>query len=312
MRPTVTEVLRRAFDNVVANWPLLLIRFAESAILAAIVIGGLVATIVPIALSFGLTKFEPPTDPEGMADLMLMLLRDYWYLVLLILAVLTVLTLVAVAVHSFFEAGSARVYVDGERAAGPAPHGPRSRFRAFTGERWMSGGKAHWLTIFWIFNGVWGVGGLILLVPLLIVLALMVVLRGTPEAAVAVGCLALALTILASILVGIAVNLWGRKAIVIAVRRGAGAKEAISAGWRELWADAGRHLGVALVMIAISFGAALFFMTLSIGFALDDSPLYMALVLPFRVVLSLVNTVFSAAVAGWFLAAFAALTGDRA
>ena len=49
-----TDVLRRGFELTLANWPLLLIRVAEQVIGMIIMIGALVAAVIPIAVSAGL------------------------------------------------------------------------------------------------------------------------------------------------------------------------------------------------------------------------------------------------------------------
>src|SRR6185437_3436976 len=93
---------------------------------------------------------------------------------------------VLMAIHSFVEAGSARVFVDAERN-GAGVTRSRESFRAFNMDRWLQGGRASWWTVFWIYNIVWGVGGLILLIPLLLTLGALFLVTET-AGIVAVTC----------------------------------------------------------------------------------------------------------------------------
>jgi KaiC/GvpD/RAD55 family RecA-like ATPase len=41
----------------------------------------------------------------------------------------------------------------------------RVAFRTFNMDRWARGGRASWWSVFWIYNIVWGIGGLLILIP---------------------------------------------------------------------------------------------------------------------------------------------------
>ena len=151
MRASATDVIRRGFDNTLANWPLLLIRIGEGIVMMILVVGAVLAIIIPVIVSLGLnaTAFENPAD---VAEMLLGTLIDRWMVIVYVIAVVTLVLAVLVALHSFVEAGSARVYIDGERIAGPAALGPRERFKVFSADRWLEGGKRDWWSVFWIYN----------------------------------------------------------------------------------------------------------------------------------------------------------------
>ena len=95
-------------------------------------------------------------------------------------------SIIFIAVHSFVVGGIVRVLVDAERSAPPS--GPRERFRRFTVDRWVEGGRETWWPIFWIYNIAYGVAALIICVPMmLIALAILAVFLKEAPPAVATG-----------------------------------------------------------------------------------------------------------------------------
>ena len=304
MKRSVTEVIRRGFENTVANWPLLLIRIAEGIAFMILVVVAVVAAIIPIAVSIGVTDIDIRTIDDP-AELMWSLLASYWTVILFLFGLVTVMLVVLVAIHSFVEAGCARVYVDAERVAGPASS--RDAFRVFSADRWMAGGRRDWWPVFWIYNLAWGFAGLLLLGPPVVLLALILVLRENPALAAGVGCLGLAVTIPFFITVAVVTNIWCQKAIVLCVDRIHGARESLGEAWREFKLDAGRHIGVALILWVLMIVGSMMFATLSAGSGFYDTPGFSLAVMPMQLISSFINTIFSAVMTSWFLASFAAL-----
>lgn len=311
MKRSTTEVLRRGFDSTVANWPLIVIRIAEGVLFVAIVIGSIVAAIVPVAVAAGLSHFEPSGDRQP-AEVIAGMIVEHWMLILYILLIVSVLLLLLMAIHSFVEAGCAKVFVDAERQAGESAAANRDRFRAFTAERWMAGGRASWWSVFWIYNAAWGIGGLIILIPLLATLAFMLVVSDT-GARVAIGCAGTVLSVLIMIPVGIIIAVWTQKAITVTVARPAGAGAALRLGWREIGSDAGRHIAVAVIIFAVSFGGAMLISmsTFPLTFARSHPPLVDLAFAPAQIGLSFLQSIFSSAVGLWFLASYVGLTEER-
>lgn len=312
MRRGVVDVLRRGIDNTVANWPLILIRIGESVLFILIAIAGLIAVLAPILVSIGI-ELADISSPEDVENAFLSLVTR-WTLLIWILVALSVMFLIFVAIHSFVEAGCARVYVDAERIAGQAVDGPRSRYRVFSMQRWFTGAADGWWTLFWIYNLAWGAAGLILLIPLLPTIVLMLVAREQPPLAVGIGCFGLFVTLLLMIVVGIATGMWTHRATASWAVRRWGARDALAAGWQAIRGDFGRHLLVAVAVIVVAMAGSTFFASFSFfaGFAegTGRSAVANLFTFPARIVVSLFSTAFSAAVTSWYLASYSALATE--
>ena len=306
MKRSITDVVRRGFENALANWPLLLIRVAEGMLFVIIAVVALIAAIVPVIVSLGLNKFDPQ-NAESMTVL-LELLAAHWAVLAYLVVLVTVLLVVFVGIHSFVEAGSARVYVEGERAAALVEAAGRDQFRAFTADRWFAGGRRDWWKVFWIYNTAWTFAGLVLLAPLLLLLMVMLLVRENAPVMVGVSCLGLALFLPFFIAVAVVTNVWCIKAIVICAVRASGALDSLKLAWAEFRADVWRHVAVALILFVLTLVGAMVFGAFSGLMNLSDSPGYVLALLPMQLASSLMNTIFSAVMAGWFLSCFVALT----
>lgn len=313
MKRGVFDILRRALDNTIANWPLILIRLGEMLLFGIVAIVAVIAAVAPILISVGieLSKINTIDDLEGAA----FALMSRWILLVWIFVAISVLIVLFVAMHSFVEAGSARVYVDAERAAGPAIQGPRSRFGVFTMERWLSGAKDGWWTLFWIYNLGWGVAGLILLIPLLPTIAGMLLFREQPPAAVATGCIGLVLTGLLLIFVGAVTGMWVNRSINEWAVRRSGARESLAIGWTAMRADLGRHLLIFLAVFVAALAGSSFFAGFSFFAAFGDAfggnhGMFNLFTFPLRIIGSLLNSAFSAIVSAWYLASYSALATE--
>lgn len=307
MKRSVTDTIRRGFDNVVANWQLLLIRIAEGILFVLIAAIAIIAAIVPMALSVGLNTFEPKS-PDEVAEFILGLFFDKWMLLVYLALLFLFLGLVYVTIHAFVEAGCARTYVDAERANAANPMPARQQFRFFTAERWFEGAKRFWWPVFWIFNATWGVGLLIITVPLLVTAILMLLLRESPAGALGVGCVGLIISVFVIIGVSIVTYIWCEKAIVVAIARDSGAVAAMSASWSEFKTDAARHLGVTIILFILLMVGQGLLSTFGMAFGWNDSLAFNLSLLPLQVLSQLASTVFSAFMTSWFLACFAALS----
>lgn len=306
-RLPATDVIRRGFTSAVANWPLLLIRIGEAVLFGAITIAAILAVIVPMLVSAGLSGFDLK-NPAGAAEAVMNLVAMHWMVLVWAFVVANVLLLAFALVHSFVIAGAARVLVDAEQAAGPgAP--PRQAFDAFTMERWLAGGREAWWPVFWIYNLAYGAALLLMLAPAALTLIVAVVLRGSPAAIIA-GCLALVLTIFVGLISIVLAGVWCQKAIVVCLARRVGGNAALAIAWREARADAGRHFAVAFVMMVLAVGGVGVISSISMVFAIPTAaaPIAGLIFMPIRVVLSVVQSAFGAAVGNWSLASFAALS----
>jgi hypothetical protein len=308
----VFDVLRRGLDNTIANWPLLLLRFAESVLFAIIAVVAAVVILAPILVSIGI-NIADLTSVDDVENVYALLLSKWMMLAWIVVAV-SILLAVFVAVHSFVEAGSARVYLDGERIAGPEQHGLRSRFRVFSMQRWLAGGADGWWTVFWIYNLAWTAAGAILLIPLLPTLVLMLLLGSEeqPLFAIATGCVGLAVTLLLLVVVVIVTTIWVNRAIAGWAMRRSGARDALAAGWRALRADLGRHVLIAVALYVVIMAGTGFFASFSFIAALGqtfggDAGVAFLMTLPIRILGTICSYAFTAGVTGWFLASYVTL-----
>jgi len=309
----VFDVLRRGVDNTIANWPLVLIRLGEMLLLGLLTLITVVVALVPIFVSVGieLSRIESVED----IAVALSSLLTQWILLVWVLVAISALVLIFMAVHSVVEAGSARVYVDGERAAGRGMEGLRSRFKAFTMDRWLSGARDGWWTVFWIYNLAWGLAGLILLIPLLPTMIGMLLFREQPPAAMATGCLGLLFTGLLLILVGAVTGMWVNRAIAEWALRRSNARDSLSIAWQAIKGDVARHLLTLVAVFVVSMAGSSFFASISFFASFGDAmngqhgffPLFM---MPLRLVGSLLSSAFSAIVSAWYLASYSALVTE--
>lgn len=314
MKRGVIDTLRRGLDNTVANWPLVLVRLAETILFIALAIGAVLVIVLPILVSAGI-DLATMDDRDEIEGAMLALMNRWMMLIWIFLGV-SVLLLLFVAVHAFVEAGAARIYVDGEKIAGAATEGDRNRYRVFSVERWLAGGRDGWWPVFWIYNVAWGLLGLVLLIPLIPTVVLMVAFHeSAPVVAGLSGCFGM-LAMLMLLLVGaIATGVWTNRAIVEWATRRTGAREALAASWGAIKSDFARHILVALALIIVAFAGSTFFASFSFfaGFAeaMGNSEIFLLVTLPIRLLASVVSSAFSAFITGWYVAAYAALAVER-
>ncbi len=315
MTRTLTDVLRRGILSTLANWPVILTRVAESLVLFGAVVVAIIGCVVPLLVSAGIGAWELPATPKNAWEMMARIFAQhaalFAYLFLFILAI----GLVMVVVHAFVSAGVTRIFVDAERAAPDTPELRREQFAAFTLERWSEGGRAAWLRLFWIYNGTWGLYGLILLGPTLLVALLMSAAIGAENTAaiVAASCGGLVLLVGIAVLVGVVISIWTQKAVVVCVARDVSAAEALRSGWAEVRADFLRHFLVYLLITVVATGAS---SVLSSAFApftfgARVNNIVALLTGPLQIVSFAVQMAIGNAVASWLIACYAAMTEER-
>lgn len=312
-RRGVFDVLRRGADNTIANWQLILIRLGEMLVVGVLAVITVVAAFLPILVSVGI-ELSKISTPDDIANAALALMERWILLVWVVVAILT-LGLILTALHAFVEAGSARIYVDAERTAGPGMTGLRTRFGVFSMERWLAGAKDGWWTLFWIYNVAGAAACTILLIPLLPTIAGMLLMREQQGAAIAIGCAGLAVTALLMLVVGVFTGMWINRAINEWAAHGYGVRESLAAGRAALRVDLGRHLLILIAVFVVAMAGASFFSSFSFFAAFGDvfgsrhGGINFSFA-PIRLVGSLLSSVFSAVVSAWYLAAYAALATE--
>jgi hypothetical protein len=316
------DVIKRGLVNVLANWPLLLIRIAEGVVLLIVLVVSVVAMIVPVAISIGATKFDPREgDPQAVIREIVL---GHWGIILFLIVAITLVIGVVMAIHGFVQGAAARVYLDGEHAAAATAEvvPRRSAFHAFAPDRWFAGGAQTWWPIFWIYNLAWGLATLIILLPFMAIAltaAVFVIRSGSfevnPQAAtvgtIVGGCALLLLFTFFTVVVCAITSVWTYKAIVIAVDERIGASAALGAAWRAFRLDAARNFVVLLILFAVAVGGGMFLASISTGFNYTHRLGNVAFMfLPAQIAVSLVQSVFSAFMDSWVTASFASLQGE--
>ena len=296
------NALQRGIDNVLANWPLLLIRLAEYIALIGLILLTVFGGLFPaIFLGAFTSVFERAEAPEDAA----MLLMEHPFLILWVLLLFGVVLTVAMVVHSFFQAGVVGCYMDGERAAASSNNPTRSRFRVFTPELWLRHARTKWWRLFLIYNITWGVFFLLLLIPLVAIAFLTFLGRESPGV-LFIACGGLVAIFGVMFIGGIVVHLWTTIAITLGVA-GRRVGEAVRDGWNLLVSNPLPFVGILVVSFVVSFAVFGFIGigSFSIGlFSALDMGLFM---LPLQVGISLFQNALSVAIEAWFLAASVAV-----
>jgi len=305
----VIDTLRRGAESAIANWQLSLIRFGEVMLFSIIAVVAIIALLVPIFVSIGIS-LSNITTPDQLES-MILTLGQKWTLFLWFGLGVIVMLIIFLIIHSFIVAGCARVFVDADRAAGPATAGARGRYRFFSADRWVAGSKEGGWTVFWIYNLAWSVAALILLIPMLPVAALMLVFRENPAAMAGVGCLGMMVIILFAIVIGLVTGMWTTRAIADWAAQRLDARAAVRSGWRAVKTDLGRHVLVALAILVIAMAGSSFFGSFSMFAAFGDSvgrnaPFNM-ITMPIRLIGTILSWGFSSLIGSWYLASYAAL-----
>jgi hypothetical protein len=297
----IGEVLRRGFESAIANWPLIALRIAENMLFAILIIASIIAAVVPLLVSIGLSAFNVDKPEESAANIGAALIEHLAVFLWIALGAIVLLFLLLV-IHSFVIAGCAQTFVDADRS---------ERLKVFSMERWLSGGKHSMWTVFWIYNITYSTTLIVVLVPAVVTIAALLAYRGSEKAVLAcAGCFGAAATVFLLIISLIVAAIWSLKAIILAVERNLGASDATKLAWAESKADFGRHFAVAFILFVISFGGAMAIGMFSIFFSMPSAHnTYMSLAFaPARMVISVLQSIFSAAVGMWMLASFAALS----
>lgn len=303
---TTGEACRRGMESAVANWPLVLIRIAEGIATLFLAIGLIVAAVMPVVFAGATGSLtEIFANPETMERVLTGLSP---LVALYAIFVLALIFGVAIAVHAFVQGGVIGVYLMADRRA---PEGSRSRahFRAFEPELWWSEALRNGWRFFWIYNVIWGAFGLVLLIPLLAILLLLMVFPENPGALV-VTCLVTGLVMVLGIVLTIVVFIWSQVVLIEAARSGSGVFESIRRSRELARGRVGTIVLVSAIFFVLSFtvGSVVAGFSFGIGMMGSVPGLEMAFI-PFRILISLLNSIVSAAFGAWLLAALVASVG---
>lgn len=312
MKRGIFDTLKRGAENALSNWQLSLIRFIEILAFCALTVLGIIVALVPIFVSLGIHLSEI-NDADDMHSAMTTL-AEQWPVFIWFFAGMFVMFFFFVFVHSYVEAGCARLFVDADRAAGPAATGQKGRYRVFSASRWFAGAREGGWRVFWIYNFAWSVAALILLIPLIPVAALMLAFRGNPAVSAGVGCLGMLIVLLFGIVLGLVTGMWTNRAIANwAVERGT-ARHALGSGWRAVKGDFGRHLLIALAIIVVALaGSSAVSSVTSFGSfsSIHGHNIYNVVFAPVRMIGTILSWAISSLISSWYLASYSALSVEN-
>jgi hypothetical protein len=300
--------VQHGFDNVLANWPLLLIRIGEQVAMIVLIVVSVLAGVLPV-IFWGLGSaqvLEGVSTPEEAVEFLLGNLLPILY----ILVVLTIALLLAMIIHSFVQGGVVGCYIEGERRGRTNPGVARARYRVFTPDLWFRNAKRTWWPIFLIYNIVWGVFGLVLLIPLLAIALIIFLMRDSPEL-IALTCVGVVLLFGFLFIAAYVVHIWSTVAIVLNVM-GQRVGQALREGWTLMIRRALPFVAIVVIALAVSVSAfgSVFGASFAVGLV-SHVPGFGIVTLPLQVVISLLQTAVSIVVYAWFLAAAVSIVLQR-
>jgi hypothetical protein len=310
LKRSLPDVLRRGLDSTIANWPVIVLRIAESVLLIGIVIASIIVAIVPAVIAAGLSKDEIINSSDPAAAVIEWLIGHVMLFVWMFALAFIVLG-VLLAIYAFVEGGTAQIYVDAERNAKRLPVSTRDSFRAFSVDRWLAGGAASWWRIFWLYNWAWSIGLVFVLVPLMLTIGGLILISDT-AGRVVVAFVGLGTAVFVLIPVTIVVSIWCTKAITICVARSLPARESLRLAWRAIRDDLGRHLAVAVIAFVVSMALNSVVSAFSIPMTISSHhvPSLELFFTPVRLASGLVQSMVSAGIGCWLIACFVSMTEE--
>lgn len=297
-----TDSARRAFENTVANFPVLLITIAgQIAAFMLIVIGVIIAILPLVGLGVIASVSAPQGDPSVWLE---KFVQNNPLIILYLVVAVLVLMIPMMMLYAFIEAGRIGVYLDGERKALAAGSSERSAFNAFDPSRWMAHARASWLGVFVVYV-LTGLLAVLLLVVPIVLIAVMMARFSDYQAVVGVGCMLLVLVVLCLVLFGIFIGIWVKLANIICVRDRVAGTEALRRALAAFVRDPGGVLILTMLLVGVSIGVGIGVMSIYFGTGvLSAIPGVGLLLIPLQIALSLGQSVLSAFLSSWFSASY--------
>ena len=274
MKRSLPDVLRRGLDSTIANWPVIVLRIAESILLIGIVIASIIVAIVPAIVAAGLSKDEiinSSDPPAAIVEWLIGHLMLFVWMFALAFIVLGVL----LAIHAFVEGGAAQIYVDARAEREAASGAGRDAFRAFSVDRWLAGGAASWWRIFWLYNWAWSVGLLFVLVPLMLTIVGLMLISDT-VGRVVVGCVDWRSRSSSSSRSRSSSRSGARKRSRSAWPARCRRASRFALAWRAVRDDLGRHVAVAVIAFVVSMALNSIVSAFSVPMTISSAPFAVA------------------------------------
>jgi len=274
-------------------------------VIFAIILIAAIAAAGPVIASGVAGGFN--LSAEDPAEYMRRYLFAHPILVAYLLLLISIASLAALAVHSWIEAGSFGVYLEGESRSARAAAFEPDPFTVFTIDLWVSLARRFWWSFFILYNVIWGIYLIIILIPLIGV-ATLVLMTGASQGGMVAGCAVLVIWAIMAVFGSLITQAWSQLSLALMVARSMTVGASLRAGWSLLW----RKLGDVLVSVVVILGisllmgiiAAAFFVGIDI---LDDMPGGGLVIFPFQMIISFTQAFFSLFLSGWITAAFVAI-----
>jgi len=293
---SLVDDLKLGLGIAVRNWPLLLISIAEGILALALLVGALLVVAAPFvvgAIRGTLPQIEK--DPGKIAE---WILTNPFLILNALLAVLVALV-IATVVHAFVEAGRIAIYESSRAQGGTA---------VFTPELWMEEGQKGWLTLFLIYNAVWGLYSLLFLIPAVVILFISV--AGQNTVILIAGCLAMLVFFCAAVVLGIGCFLWSKMSSIAAIVGRLKAVDALTTGKQRVRELLGPLIASTVVLFVLSASISSFIGVFAFMFdLLSKGEVLGTALLPVRIALQLVQSAISVVFSCWLIAAMVVQSG---
>lgn len=284
------DSIRDAWEDAWRFWPLVLVRLAQQIVLFIAFLISAIVTIVPLVVG-GVVAFS---DFSGdAAGFLRSLFFEHPFLILyLFLAVLAIAT-VLMLFYAFFQAGLIGSYEEAIRTGTSA--NPAERFLHFA--------RQSWRRTFWIFQWIWGLVGVVFMVPLLPIVLVMLLGRDSTGILIA-GCVGLGLLLVVMLIASFFASGWSAVSLILGITRQLPARQAVTDGWRLFRKRLAPVMLVMVFMSVVSMVVTAALVSFSFGVSAAGSVRYAAVLLfPLQIAISIVQMGSSIFVSCWFTAA---------
>lgn len=304
--------IQRGFHSTVANWQLTLIGVAFQWLLGIVLVVSLVIALIPLIVA-GILTASMLSGKWAEANLENFILQ-HPLIAIYILAVISVVLIPLMIIYAFGQAGRCGIFIEAERVAKvTSTMPPYQRWSAFDFSKWAAYGQRFWWRVFLIYNIVWGVYSLLMIAIVAVAAAVVWYFLDRGADAVVAGCASAGIGATLLVIAAFLTAIWSQTAVIECVRRDAGAAAASRSGLAIARQRFGRLLLLQVLMLGVSVAVTgAMFVVFSTMAMLDLVPGLVLLLLPAKVVGSLVQSALGAILGNWYNAAFVSAVEDEA
>ena len=273
----------------------MLIRLGQQMVLFMALVAMILGTVLPLVIG-GIVAFSGFSgDPAGFFR---SLLLDHPFLIAYAFFAFLIVATTLMLLYAFFQAGMVGAYEEAIRL----------RMVTNLADRFIHFARQSWWQIFWVFQWIWGLIGLIFVLPILAITLAVLIWRDSMTFVVA-GCLSLGLLFLIMLVVSFFASGWSAVSVILGVARKLPARQAVADGWRLFRSRMGPIMLVMVLMAAISIVVSGAVVGFSFGVGAASSSRYASLMLfPLQIAVSILQMGVSIFVSCWFTAAMIRVT----